>query len=138
MTPQGEGKVIEVFPLRDAILVDIPEVGRREYKREQLISEDSAPAAAEVTESSPETETDVEEKDLLALVSGSEKYAEPEKKEKAAKPVRPERKNRQDRPDRPDRKERLDRDVRVERPDRQQQERRERPGKQTRSRESRG
>lgn len=35
-TPQGEGKVVEVFPLRDAVLVDIPEVGRREYKRDQI------------------------------------------------------------------------------------------------------
>lgn len=36
VTPQGEGKVVEVFPLRDAVLVDIPEVGKREFKREQI------------------------------------------------------------------------------------------------------
>jgi cell fate regulator YaaT (PSP1 superfamily) len=36
MTPQGEGKVIELFPLRNAVLVDIPEVGRREFTRDQI------------------------------------------------------------------------------------------------------
>lgn len=36
MTPQGEGKVLEVFPLRYSVLVDIPEVGRREFTKDQL------------------------------------------------------------------------------------------------------
>lgn len=36
ITPQGEGKVLDVFPMREAILVEIPEVGVREYKREEI------------------------------------------------------------------------------------------------------
>ncbi len=35
-TPEGEGKVIDVLPLADRIRVDIPEVGIREYTREQF------------------------------------------------------------------------------------------------------
>ncbi len=31
LTPVGEGKVIDVLPLKMAVLVDIPEVGRREF-----------------------------------------------------------------------------------------------------------
>jgi len=36
ITPQGEGKVVEVFPLRQAILVELPEVGYREFKKEEI------------------------------------------------------------------------------------------------------
>ena len=36
ITPQGEGKVVDVFPLREAILVDLPEVGYREFPREEI------------------------------------------------------------------------------------------------------
>lgn len=36
MTPDGEGKVIDVVPLRGAILVEIPEVGFREYDKSQV------------------------------------------------------------------------------------------------------
>lgn len=35
-TPEGEGKVIDVLPLAGKIRVDIPEVGIREYTREQF------------------------------------------------------------------------------------------------------
>jgi cell fate regulator YaaT (PSP1 superfamily) len=35
-TPEGEGKVIDVYPLAGRIRVDIPEVGMREYTREQF------------------------------------------------------------------------------------------------------
>lgn len=31
VTPDGEGKVVDVVPLREAVIVEIPEVGRREY-----------------------------------------------------------------------------------------------------------
>lgn len=41
MTPQGEGKVLELFPLRNAILVDIPDVGRREFTRDQITYDDA-------------------------------------------------------------------------------------------------
>jgi hypothetical protein len=36
ITPQGEGKVVDVFPLREAVLVDIPDVGYREFTREEI------------------------------------------------------------------------------------------------------
>lgn len=31
ITPQGAGKVIDSFPLKNSVLVDIPEVGRKEF-----------------------------------------------------------------------------------------------------------
>lgn len=36
MTPHGEGKVVDVFPMRNGVLVDIPDQGRREYPFDQL------------------------------------------------------------------------------------------------------
>ncbi|UCD98611.1 MAG: stage 0 sporulation protein [Chloroflexota bacterium] len=33
VTPQGEGKVVDIFPLRDSVLVEIEGVGREEFKR---------------------------------------------------------------------------------------------------------
>ncbi len=36
ITPQGEGKVIDVFPLREGVLVDLPEVGYREFSRAEI------------------------------------------------------------------------------------------------------
>jgi cell fate regulator YaaT (PSP1 superfamily) len=36
ITPVGEGKVLDIFPLRDAVLVEIPEVGLREYARTDI------------------------------------------------------------------------------------------------------
>lgn len=44
MTPQGEGKVVEVFPINFTVLVDIPEVGRRLFSKDQ-ITYDEAPTA---------------------------------------------------------------------------------------------
>lgn len=35
-TPLGEGKVLQVMPLRDAVLVDLPEKGPREFSRTEL------------------------------------------------------------------------------------------------------
>lgn len=132
ITPQGEGKVVEVFPLRDAILVDIPDVGRREYKRDQLLSENTETAAEPSAETAVELEETVEERDILALVSGDEKYLEAEKVEKEVRPqrnIRPEKRERgerkekrekdavkSDRPERPDRKERPQRSGRNPRP----------------------
>jgi cell fate regulator YaaT (PSP1 superfamily) len=40
-TPQGEGKVIDAFPLKRSVLVEIPETGIREIKMEDLQSQDS-------------------------------------------------------------------------------------------------
>lgn len=41
MTPQGEGKVIEVFPINFTVLVDIPEVGRRLFSKDQITCEET-------------------------------------------------------------------------------------------------
>jgi hypothetical protein len=35
-TPQGEGKVIDVFPLRQGVLVELPEVGYREFSKDEI------------------------------------------------------------------------------------------------------
>lgn len=36
ITPKGEGKVVEVFPLRQVIAVEIPEVGVREFSKDDV------------------------------------------------------------------------------------------------------
>jgi cell fate regulator YaaT (PSP1 superfamily) len=36
LTPDGEGKVVDVYPIRGAVLVEIPEVGKKEYDREDV------------------------------------------------------------------------------------------------------
>jgi cell fate regulator YaaT (PSP1 superfamily) len=36
LTPQGEGKVVDVFPLRKGVLVEIPELGYREFPIDQI------------------------------------------------------------------------------------------------------
>ena len=36
MTPDGEGKVLDVFPIRGVLLVEIPEIGKREFAAEDL------------------------------------------------------------------------------------------------------
>ena len=36
ITPNGEGKVLSVNPINMAIMVELPETGRREFKREEL------------------------------------------------------------------------------------------------------
>lgn len=44
VTPQGEGKVVDVIPLRGSVVVEIPEVGRREFSGDEVtIADDSAP-----------------------------------------------------------------------------------------------
>lgn len=35
-TPQGEGKVVDVIPLRGAVIVDLPEVGYREFNEAEV------------------------------------------------------------------------------------------------------
>ncbi len=129
VTPQGEGKVLEVFPMRDSVLVDIPEVGRREFKREQLITDGTAPVSNDVQPLVQSDDNDVEDKDILALVSGNEDYVEPEKPEK---PVKPAYNGKPDRRERPERKSRRDKDAAGDKPEKSIQ-RKERPGRQNRS-----
>jgi cell fate regulator YaaT (PSP1 superfamily) len=37
-TPEGEGKVVDVVPLRGAVIVEIPEVGHKEFPADQVVS----------------------------------------------------------------------------------------------------
>lgn len=48
MTPVGEGKVIDVSPLQGTVRVDLPEVGMREFTREELAG--TAPVEPSFTE----------------------------------------------------------------------------------------
>jgi cell fate regulator YaaT (PSP1 superfamily) len=43
-TPAGEGKVVDVYPLRQGVLVEIPEVGLREFPREEIVPLDELDA----------------------------------------------------------------------------------------------
>jgi len=36
MTPMGEGRVIQILPLRQSVIVDVPNVGPRQFTKEQL------------------------------------------------------------------------------------------------------
>lgn len=36
ITPQGEGRVVEVLTLKEAVMVEIPEVGLREFSKDQI------------------------------------------------------------------------------------------------------
>lgn len=62
-TPLGEGKVIQVLPLSDSVVVDIPEVGPREITRGELESgkmEEKKPVVPVYETSSYEQDQDVE------------------------------------------------------------------------------
>ena len=106
ITPQGEGKVLEVFPMRDSVLVDIPEVGRREYKRDQLIIDGNTTVSNEPQVPDQADEINIEDKDILALVSGNEDYEEPVKPEKESKTVNNGKAERRERPERRSKRER--------------------------------
>ena len=124
MTPQGEGKVMEVFPLRDSVLVEIPDVGRREFKREQINTDNLNQDARNKNESIPDADDDIDENAILALVSGKEQSDEPEFEEKSAENTqgRNDKKNRDDRREKRDgkngneRNERVDKQPRSDRP----------------------
>ena len=109
MTPQGEGKVIEVFPLRDSVLVDIPEVGRREYKRDQISTDQINSESVNSSEVVSEPAEAEEDPNLLAIVIGGEQYGEQEKTE------RPARNGKNDKSDRTEKRERRGKENRVER-----------------------
>jgi len=36
MTPMGEGRVVQILPLRQSVIVDIPEIGPRQFSKEDL------------------------------------------------------------------------------------------------------
>lgn len=48
-TPEGEGKVVDVVPLRMAVIVEIPEVGHKEFPSDQVFSADDGSPVIEGT-----------------------------------------------------------------------------------------
>jgi len=68
-TPQGDGKVIDVIPLRGSVLVEIPEVGRREFQGEEvsLVGDGPQQGAAPYTGAKQPSEID------QTIVGGSQK-----------------------------------------------------------------
>ena len=36
LTPMGEGRVVQILPLRQSVIVDIPEIGPRQFSKEEL------------------------------------------------------------------------------------------------------
>ncbi|MEJ5201470.1 MAG: regulatory iron-sulfur-containing complex subunit RicT [Anaerolineales bacterium] len=54
ITPAGEGKVVDSFPLRGCVMVEIPEVGRREFRLEDIIVPDEANQNVEVSNADEE------------------------------------------------------------------------------------
>ncbi len=56
VTPHGEGKVIDVAPLAGTIRVDIPEVGIREFTREEIAAFSEPPPGIIVAETEEEDE----------------------------------------------------------------------------------
>jgi cell fate regulator YaaT (PSP1 superfamily) len=36
ITPDGEGKVIDVYPIREGVLVELGEMGRKEYHKDKI------------------------------------------------------------------------------------------------------
>lgn len=56
-TPQGEGKVVDVVPLREAVIVELPEIGRREFPGSEVqLVEDGGQQAGGRQQSEPEPE----------------------------------------------------------------------------------
>ena len=51
-TPMGEGRVVQILPLRQAVIVDIPEIGPRQFTKEELDQAEKA-ARGEVVEPRP-------------------------------------------------------------------------------------
>ncbi len=51
-TPQGIGKVVDIAPLRGSVIVEIPEVGQKEFKGEEVFAVDEKePSAGRLTTS---------------------------------------------------------------------------------------
>ena len=51
VTPQGEGKVVEVFPINFTVLIDIPEVGRRLFSKDQITYDETPAQQAQANKS---------------------------------------------------------------------------------------
>lgn len=54
ITPMGEGRVVQILPLRQAVIVDLPEIGPRQFSKEELDRAEKV-ARGEAVEPLPET-----------------------------------------------------------------------------------
>ena len=62
LTPMGEGRVIQILPLRQAVIVDLPEIGPRQFSKEEL---DRAEKVANGETVEPEPYEEEEEPDVI-------------------------------------------------------------------------
>ena len=53
-TPMGEGRVIQILPLRQTVIVDIPDIGPRQFTREELDRAEKVARGEEVTPVAPQ------------------------------------------------------------------------------------
>ena len=53
-TPMGEGRVIQILPLRQAVIVDLPEIGPRQFSKEELDRAEKVASGQDVQPASPE------------------------------------------------------------------------------------
>lgn len=58
ITPIGEGKVVDTFPLRGCVLVEVPDVGRREFLLKDIVVPDEVNQSMEVSFSDEESADD--------------------------------------------------------------------------------
>ncbi len=83
MTPVGEGKVIDLLPLKLAVIVDLPQIGRREFNNSDIqILEGNAPSEPISMENKPgalATETKIE-KTVSRVIESAEKKSTTENK----------------------------------------------------------
>ncbi len=89
MTPVGEGKVVDVLPLKMAVIVDIPEVGRKEFFNsdleildgtQRIISDDSPKPKEEFIQPSDETKLEKSESDSNIDTSKGNRFSKPSDK----------------------------------------------------------
>ncbi len=103
MTPQGEGKVIEVYPLRESVLVDIPDNGRHEFTKEQIEIVETVPENKPKKESG--TASDRPRRERSAKWDADDRKENRESREPREPRERRERRERKPREPRPEQRE---------------------------------
>lgn len=69
-TPMGEGRVVQILPLRQAVIVDLPEIGPRQFTKEELDRAEKI-ARGEIVESpNGEDSDDYPDKDITKPAHG--------------------------------------------------------------------
>jgi cell fate regulator YaaT (PSP1 superfamily) len=113
-TPQGDGKVVDVVPLREAVIVDLPEVGYREFPGNEIILLDAEgqPLEQQITGTQQASAMDQaitgdETKTPFTITTEATPSETPPKQEQPRSMPRPgsqpDRSRQGTRPDRPDR-----------------------------------